>query len=103
MMRSVVCVAGCCGPKLSVHRYSRSFVSVGSVSASVNGMMDYKRQLLATESTEITEDDKIESDYKTTLRHQTHFAFLPLCVLCALCGKKLTLRPCNHREIMPLS
>src|SRR5262245_11056746 len=37
--RRVVCVAGCCGPKLSVQRYSLSYPSGGAMaSASCSGM-----------------------------------------------------------------
>src|SRR5437762_1229960 len=36
--RSVVCVAGCCGPKLSVQRYSVSARSTGTSTACSSGM-----------------------------------------------------------------
>src|SRR5262245_20019123 len=36
--RSVVCVAGCCGPKLSVQRYSLSSVCLASLWISSNGI-----------------------------------------------------------------
>src|SRR5690349_251659 len=43
--RSVVCVAGCCGPKFSVHRYSLSGDSVAERSETSNGMADFSGQL----------------------------------------------------------
>src|SRR3990172_2286493 len=55
--RSVVCVAGCCGPKFKVYKYSRSVESAGSVSARDRGMGSTNHQFFkpATEIAEIAE------------------------------------------------
>src|SRR5438445_2644660 len=74
--RSVVCVAGCCGPKFSVQRYSRSTPGSAAASMASNGM---NHQSFTAESAENFDP--------------------PFC----LRSLQLTVRPRNRREIVPFS
>src|SRR5579871_2933999 len=83
MRRSVVCVAGCCGPKLSVHRYSCSAPSAAiSDSAKSSGMFTSPRK-----------KEKVQRQKKKQCS-LAFSCFLPL-------PFSLSFGPCQHREIVP--